>query len=97
MTLFDELNIRHIVIDDDTYVSLNDLCGHFVGMVHQALMHEAEHMHDESPKRKVFFAGFVDGAATVTNALAQMHDVQTLHTSIKTVDDLLKKIDEFSD
>lgn len=97
MTLFDDLNIRHIVLDDDTYVSLNDLCGHFVGMVYQALMHEAEHMHDESPKKRVFFAGFIDGAASVTNALAQMKDVQTLHTDISTVEDLLKKIDGFSD
>lgn len=97
MTLFNDLNIRHIVIENDTYVSLTDLCSHFVGMVHQALMHEAEHMHEESPKKRVFFSGFVDGAATVTNALAQMHDVQTLHTNITTVEDLLKKIDGLSD
>ena len=97
MTLFNDLNIRHIVLDDDTYVSLDDLCSHFVGMVHQALMHEAEHMDKESPKKRVFFSGFVDGAATITNALAQMRDVQTLHTNITTVDDLLKKIDGLSD
>lgn len=97
MTLFDDLNIRHIVLDDDTYVSINDLSSHFVGMIHQALMHEAEHMLQATPKKKIFFSGFIDGAASVTNSLIQMNDVQTLHTRIKTVDDLLKQIDKFSD
>jgi len=94
MTLFNDLNIRHIVLDDDSYVSLSDLCNHFIGAITTEIMRQAETMHTLTLKQRIFFAGFVEGASSVANSLAEMKDVQTLHTRINTVEDLIKRIED---
>ena len=95
MSILDELKIKHIILDDDTYISMKDLCNHFITMLHQAIEHESHHMNDRSLKERIFFAGVVEGTAIVTNTLAEISEIQYLHTSVKTVEDFLKKISEY--
>jgi len=92
MSILDDLNIKHIIIDNDTYVSLNDISHHLIGILQESVVHEAYHMNQKTLKERIFFAGVVEGAAIVANAMADISELQYFHTSIKNVDDFLKKM-----
>jgi len=95
VSILDELNIRHIYNEKDTYVNMEDFGNYFIRILHDAMLHNQEHLHNAGVKERIFFAGMVEGIGIVMNTVMEIAEMQQLHTNVRTADDLLKIIDKY--
>jgi hypothetical protein len=96
MSLFDELNIKHKMIDDDVWVNLPDLSDHLLSAVKKFVHGSFE----ESTVRPIgmieqaFLRGIAEGMMSVISLLAQSGIEIEFSEKINTVEDLIKTLNK---
>ena len=95
MSLLDELKIRNQVIDDEVWISLQDISNHTLNATLD-FINESSAMsmvHPVTPVEAMYVRGLAQGMLSIATLLAQGGVEAEFHEKVNTVEDLLKVLD----